>query len=162
MNTRVADTVVVAVDGSAESAAALRWAAAEATRAGLALRIVTAYQQPHVTSDTAGAYWDHTFAVEDAARSHAADTIARVLDIEACFDPVVACGSVESLLRAHSTDAALIVIGTRRKDTWYHEVRGSVTNRITGSVSCPVVSIPLPAPDPQVGPVMSGSEMRTL
>jgi nucleotide-binding universal stress UspA family protein len=62
------------------------------------------------------------------------------------LDHVVALGPIERVLDDHSHDAAMIVVGTRATDSWLARLRGSVTNRLTGQVACPVVSVPLEEP----------------
>lgn len=136
------NAVVVGVDGSAESAAALRFAARYADRTGEPLRIVTAYPHPNVGAEvpvsTTGLYE----ALEDDARTRARRVIDDVLG-GAAVDHVVAAGSIDRLLREQSADASLIVVGTRQAGAWRQRLRSSLTNRITGRVDCPVISVPL-------------------
>ena len=58
------------------------------------------------------------------------------------FEHVVALGPIERVLDEHAADAALVVVGTRRRRRWYQRLMGSAVNRVTGRLDCPVVSIP--------------------
>jgi nucleotide-binding universal stress UspA family protein len=135
--------VVVAVDGSPESQHALGWAAGVARSDGRGLCVVTAFRSPPVVTDDLGTYWDHHQLTESAARVAAEAAIEAVFGPGAAVEHRVVHGSIEDVLRACAHEASLLVIGTRRTKAWHHRLRGSVTNRVTGSVSCPVVSVPL-------------------
>ncbi len=137
--------IVVAVDGSPESAAALAWAHDHAAVRRCGLRVVTAFEQPYVGNDAAGAYLARYEAAEQAARAHAAETVSAVLGHDR-VDHVVAVGPIERLLTDHAQDASMIVVGTRATDSWLARLRGSVTDRLTGQMHCPVVSVPLAEP----------------
>ena len=135
--------LVVAVDGSPESAEALRWARDQAARNGSRLRIVTAHALPSVQTDSAGAYWDQYEAAGRRAKERAAAAINAVLG-HSDVDHVVVPGPIERALTEHAKDASMIVVGTRRTDGWLSRLRRSATNRITGQTTCPVVSVPAP------------------
>lgn len=140
--------VVAAVDGSDESLAALAWAHANATQTGALLRVVSAYAQPHAASDSAGAY----LVQYQSARIAAEDQLMAAVRSVACagvgdVQVVAQPGSIEQLLIDQSREATMIVLGTRRTDGWTSKLRGSLTNRLTGKVAIPVVSVPLATGD---------------
>lgn len=133
--------MVVAVDGSASSAAALQWAAHHAGAREWRLRVVTAFTPPHLPAELTTDAVDHIRAAEDHARQRAREVIDAVLGVEAEVDHIVEAGPIEQMLRRAAEHAAMVVIGTRATTGWRAKLRGSLTNRITGSVACPVVSV---------------------
>jgi len=58
------------------------------------------------------------------------------------IEHVVEAGCIEHLVERHSENATLLVIGSRSRRRLRDRLRPSATNRITGRVSCPVVSVP--------------------
>jgi nucleotide-binding universal stress UspA family protein len=100
--------VIAGVDGSAGSAAALRWAAAEACRRQVLLRIVPAWEEPDRTAVPGAA---------DPARMAAArvqQALARVLSRQR-YPHRIACatprGTPGKALLDEAGDAGLLVIG---------------------------------------------------
>lgn len=139
--------IVVAVNGSATSLAALRWAADAARSEGRRLVVVTAFLEPFIPGEIVAASMLHLTASESDARRRARAVIDHVLegdDVE--WEHVVAMASIDDLLRRVADDAEMIVVGTRPA-TWRTRLRGSVSRRLSGRVPCPVVAIPL-APEP--------------
>ncbi len=147
--------VLVAVDGSVESDAALRWAADYAEDHGLPLRVITASRHPDVPSDSAGAYWDTYQEAQNWARVKAAESIRRTLG-RTDIDHVVELGSIDTVLIEASDNAAMIVVGTRNSGGFWAKFRGSLTNRITGKVACPVISISASSAAPETALTGSG------
>lgn len=137
--------IVVAVDGRPESAQALRWAARQAEHTGAGLRVVSAFDQPAVGSDAAGAYWRAFLSAEESTEARVGDVIDTVLGDGARrrpdVDHVVAPGVIDHVLADHSHDASMVVVGTRSTRRWSARLRPSLTNRITGKLDCPVVSV---------------------
>ncbi len=134
----VAGPTVVAVDGSLESRAALEWAADHARSTGTSLKIVTAFPHPLVEVEFPPIYLD-LYGV--AARERALVVIESVLG-HRDVDHVVAPGAIETVLASHAEGSSTVVIGTRARRRFWHRLRPSLTNRITGRVSSPVISIP--------------------
>lgn len=137
--------IVVAVDGSQESAAALAWAIGRAAGTGERLRAVTTYEQPFPANDVAGDYWRDLLAAKRAARSRAEIAIIDVLG-HTDVDHVLHMGPVERVLADLSPEASLVVVGNRPSATWWGRLRGSVAERIRDTAACPVVSVPFGAP----------------
>lgn len=100
--------VVVGVDGSAGSAAALLWAAAEALRCQAGLRIVSAWQEPEDTQDNRPA--------QTAARL-VDKALTRVLS-QQHYPRRIACvalrGTPVQALLSQARDTGLLVLGTAR------------------------------------------------
>jgi len=137
--------MVVAVDGSAESEHALRWAVDQASAMGCPLRIVTCYQHFYGTGETPGVSWDHFESTKRSAEALALEVIERVMG-SVDVDHVLSLGPIDSVLIDHSRDASMLVIGTRSSFGIRGKLRSSTTDRVTGKVACPVMSIPLDAP----------------
>lgn len=136
------DRVVVGADGSADSLAAIRAAAAEADRAGLSLHVVHAWQQPSVYVDVALlADYDHVF--EDAARVLLGESVAGLA--EDFPDLVVTQDLVQeqpttALLDA-AQDARLLVVGSRGLHGVARMLLGSVSHAVVLHAPCPVLVV---------------------
>lgn len=142
--------VVVGVDGSEPSRAALRYAVSEANRRAGSVRVVTAYQHPEYWSAIYGA----PIPLDDAEVEHniRANTV-RLVDEVLAGDPVppnvdvaMVAGSAGPVLVDAARDADLLVVG--------HRGRGSVASALLGSVGlycvlnaeCPVTVVRPSAP----------------
>lgn len=100
--------VVVGVDGSAGSVAALHWAAAEACRCQVVLRIVSAWEEPGQSGPTLAGHPARIAALR------VQEALARVLSRQH-YPRRIACAALrgapgEALLNAAS-DAGLLVLG---------------------------------------------------
>lgn len=151
--------VVVAVDGSPESASALRWAAKFADRSGQRLRVVTSYQVPAVSSDAAADYWQNDEIARAGARERVRSIMSEVLG-QRTVEHIVSSRSIEPLLVHHGSEATMVVLGTRETRSWTARFRRSLTNRLTGKISCPVVSVPAAAASASQTPVAGGTELE--
>lgn len=136
----VAAPIVVAVDGGRESRRALRWASKRARQLGCDLRVVTAFSAPNIASESGIAFVRGYEMAEAAARQRSSAVIDSVVS-GWTVEHVVSVGDAASVLEASSHDAQMIVVGTRRRERLWHRWRPSLTNRLTGMVGCPVVSI---------------------
>jgi nucleotide-binding universal stress UspA family protein len=131
--------ITAGVDGSQESLAALAWAAREAVRRGLALRVVHAWRfQPHGTPEAAGpraqAEWADNL-VADAVR-HVTASHPR-LDVSA---DVLEGDDVATLLGA-AADAETLVLGSRGHGRIMGFLLGSVGQQIIAEATRPVVLV---------------------
>ncbi len=125
--------IVVGVDGSTASATALDWAMAEAARHGAAVRIIHAWQQP-----TDG---ERSLRGNDLRQADA-QCIADLYD--AIPGPLIerraVHGPAADVLIAESTDADLLVVGSR--SSGYRTLQfGSVALATTERADCPVVVV---------------------
>lgn len=140
--TDVADRVVVGADGSEESLAAIRAAAAEADGAGLSLHVVHAWQQPAVYVDVnLLSEYDHVF--EDSARVLLGESVAGLA--EDFPDLVVTQDLVQeqpatALLDA-AQDARLVVVGSRGLHGVTRMLLGSVSHAVVLHAPCPVLVV---------------------
>ena len=137
--------VVVGIDGSPEAETALRFAADEAAKRGLPLRIVCAWEAP------AGTYIGEAFAptadgiVE--AEHHADDVLRAALErlaggaaIET--EALAVEGSPAQVLIEQSRDAALLVVGSRGRGAAAGLLLGSVSQKLTQHAPCPLAVVP--------------------
>lgn len=140
-------TIVVGVDGSPESDAALRFAAEEASLRGLPLRIVCAWEAP------AGAYVGEAFAATaDAlveAEHHAEDVLRSALeqlgpDARARTEARSVEGPPAAMLCEQARDAMLLVVGSRGRGAAAGLLLGSVSQSLSHHAPCPLVIVPSP------------------
>lgn len=146
-----ASEVVVGIDGSPHSIAALAFAFNEASRHGWNLVAVHAWDVPAydliVTPD--GPIPFPLENVADAEIRLAAEVLAGFKvdypDVHVT-ENLVRSPAVQALLDA-STDAALIVVGTRGRNVALGALLGSVSNGILHKARVPVAVVPLPEPE---------------
>jgi nucleotide-binding universal stress UspA family protein len=137
--------VVVGVDGSAESIAALGWASRYAAATGARVRAVhawhfpTAFGVPPVGKAPASV----TTEVEQQMREDLAQAVAQVY-------PDPADGQIETALRYghpvevlidESKDASLLVVGHHGRSAFTGMLVGSVSIHCVTSAGCPVVVV---------------------
>ncbi|MCC3777283.1 universal stress protein [Streptomyces sp. UNOB3_S3] len=135
--------VVVGVDGSDGSLAALDWAAAEATRLRLPLRVVYAslwerYEGP------ASLFTDQRSTDEEGAILHivdAAEERARRLSPELRVDAVTVPDDAGTALVEESRHAAVLVTGSSGHGVVKGFLLGSVSLAVAGRADCPVVVV---------------------
>lgn len=131
--------VVVGVDGSDGSAAALRWAADEARRRGDRLRAVLAWSFLDQPLGDFDASYGETAARErlDAALAAAGDHTAGV-EVEAR----VVCDLPARAVLGAADDADLLVVGSRGLGGFRGLLLGSVSQQVAHHAPCPVVIVP--------------------
>ena len=140
--------IVVGIDESNASAAALRWAAAQAGVTGWALRLVHAWQI--AASDAAavsagpGQYGE---AAAADARARATRWVLGTLGGGAAavrWTLEVAEGEPGPVLAARSHGAKLLVVGTHEHTGLCRAGRGSVSHEVLAHADVPVVAVPSP------------------
>jgi nucleotide-binding universal stress UspA family protein len=139
--------VVVGIDDLESSRPALIYAAEEANRRNVPLRIVHAWFDPIVATG-------HLPVVPISVRDHAeqAELDAVGAAVEALHelypdlggDTVVACDSAARLIATSATDAELVVVGRHRSSRLVDALLGSTSDNVAHRVTCPVVSVPCP------------------
>lgn len=130
--------VVVGVDGSAPSRAALRFGFEEAALRGLPLHAVYAYTPPPPPW-RAGVHYDPA-EIETAERHQLADWV-RPLRAEHPGVPVehrLVTGNPAERLLAAARDAVLLVIGSRGRGGFTGLLLGSVSLQVVRHAVCPV------------------------
>ncbi|WP_214401429.1 universal stress protein [Pseudonocardia lacus] len=136
--------VVVGVDGSADALRAVRWAAREARRRDLPLRVVVAHG---AVGDGAATHRMSELRFREVQRRTAADAAAAAAAAAVEVTPGIAveqrvvAGAPAEVLRHESRSARLLVLGDRGRGRLRGAVAGSVAVAVTTTAQCPVVVV---------------------
>ena len=123
--------VLAGYDGSAGSEQALSWAAREAQARGAVLTVCQAWVPAHQVTPAAGTAFE--LARRDAEQALARGTRrAQAVVASGEVRPLLADGSAAAVLCEHSTDAEMVVVGSRG--------HGGLTGLLLGSVSSQVAA----------------------
>lgn len=131
--------IVVGVDGSDSSKAALRWAIRHAKLTGGSVDAVTAWHYPP------GYGWapvaDGTIDIEGGAKKILAATLGEVsgLEPDVPVHPVVAEGHAADVLLRTAREAELLVVGSRGHAGFTSALLGSVSLNCVLHAHCPVL-----------------------
>ncbi|AIJ23752.1 universal stress protein [Amycolatopsis methanolica] len=128
--------IVVGVDGSAGSAAALRFAADEAARTGREVVAVHAWSYPG-----GGATADAVFTAHRRALGEMVDRAHRDQP-DAKIRPEVTEGEPAQVLLSAAEDAAMLVLGSHGYGRLMRALVGSVGAQCLRRAHCPVVIVP--------------------
>jgi nucleotide-binding universal stress UspA family protein len=134
--------IVVGVDGSPGSAAALRWAVRQARLTGATLRAVTAWD----VEPTLSLGWP-PMPRNPGAERRAQRAVLAAVESELGEDPdlsyvvTAAEGTASRVLQDRSRHAALLVVGDRGHRHAGEAVLGSVIQRCVSGAGCPVVVV---------------------
>ncbi|MEV0973636.1 universal stress protein [Microtetraspora glauca] len=140
--------IVVGVDGSPQSTAAVDWAADDAARRGVPLKIV------HVREPWANEYPFHRVEGFDQSLSDFCEGVIsgavqrakeRVPGLAVTAE--LATGTVVEKLKAESRQARALVVGSRGMGGFAGLVLGSISMGIAGRAACPVVIVRGPRKD---------------
>lgn len=146
MNKAAKDKViVVGVDGSKPSLAALRWAVGQAELTGEAVRAVTAWQYPVVAGSIG---WGPVMVADDMDMQAIGEkTLAEAVS-EVCgegsdvrVEQQVVEGYAPDVLVSASASADLLVVGSRGHGTFAEALLGSVSQNCAHHAKCPVVIV---------------------
>jgi nucleotide-binding universal stress UspA family protein len=132
--------IVVGIDGSESSRAALRWAAHQAQLIGAELRPVQAWEHPY----TFGMPVDYSDDDSEAdARGDLQRTINEVLgnQPEVPVSPQVVRGHPAAVLTEAAKQAALLVVGSHGRGAFAGMLLGSVSQHCVQHATCPVLVI---------------------
>jgi nucleotide-binding universal stress UspA family protein len=133
--------IVVGVDGSASSRAALAWAVRQASLTGAVVEAVIAWQFPYAYGYATAAVPDIDF--EELGRRAVTDAISGVSAAEPQVQiryRVVEDNAAHALLEA-SAGADLLVVGSRGHGGFVEALLGSVGQHCVQHATCPVVVI---------------------
>ncbi|MGK5682879.1 universal stress protein [Actinoplanes sp. URMC 104] len=143
--------IVVGVDGSGHDGPAVGWAATEAVRRGVELRILSAYYRRRSTPGPSGSHSAESHAIEAVHRAVAhAREIAPGVQVRCQALPGYA---VPTLVHA-SEEAAMLVVGNRRDAGLPVLPIGSVGSQVATQARCCVVVV-RGRSDPDAGPVLA-------
>jgi nucleotide-binding universal stress UspA family protein len=136
--------VVVKVDGSKASAAALRWAVSAATPRHYVLEVVHAWETPVIYGPVPGSFPYDTEAIDSAARQLVDDMVAEstadASDL-AVERTVVEGGPATTLLDA-AEHAEIVVVGRRGLGGFGRLLLGSVSDHVARHADSTVVVVP--------------------
>jgi len=142
--------VGVAIDGSAASSAAVRWAAVEAARRGAGLKVI------HICEVNSAYLWaipDLPEQLQELSRPTVAEAVAlarrTVPGIDVSEWTMV--GPAVRMLLLASEYADLIVLGRTGRAALAAHLVGSTTYRMAAHSHCPIVAVPAPSTD-EAGP----------
>ena len=137
-------TIVVGVDGSPSSRAALTWAAAEAADHGATLVVLTVWERTLLPPMGSGGVPQSPVA--DPAQ-RAADDLVQVIKAELGDEPPLVVqprvkeGTAAKVLIEQSADADLLVVGTRGRGGFKGLLLGSVSQHVAAYAKCPVTVV---------------------
>jgi nucleotide-binding universal stress UspA family protein len=142
--------VLVGVDGSSGSRAALRWAIGEARLRGVRVTAICVHERPW----SAGAAGPYGGMVVADMRATLAEQAQALLRDEVCaalasedgvpVTQVVAEGPAAKALLNAAQDADLLVVGSRGRGGFAGLLLGSVGQQCAHHARCPVVIVPNP------------------
>ena len=150
--------IVAAVDGSRSALDAVRWAADEAARRGLPLRLVHAVEVSTIAYGGAfGLPQDFFDALRQSGRGYLDDATAAAgkLHPELAVTADLLDGSPIPVLVDASEHAAMVVLGSRGLGGFTELLTGSTAVATIARAHCPVVVVRGEHPDP-AGPVVVG------
>jgi len=139
--------IVVGVDSSAGSKAALRWAIAQARLTGATVEAVAAWQDPAMYGYAYGwvpTEFDDTSIVTIAEKTLTA-TVAEVMahqDHPVEVTTRLVQGPASQVLPAVAATALLLVVGSRGHGAFAGMLLGSVSQHCVHHAPCPVVVVP--------------------
>ena len=140
--------ILVGVDGSYHSRAALSWAVREAAQHHSRLTVMTVYSEP--PRPATGIYWGiHDYAEESFDAETTRKAVAQLADDVASetgerpteITVNVARGDVAAELLRASRDADMLVVGSRGTGGFAGLLMGSVSSKVAHHAKCPVVVI---------------------
>lgn len=142
--------IVVGVDGSAGSTAAVEWAVQEARLRGGGVHLVVAWQNPRTSAANVWALGlDPSIDPQRLLDSAAADGAARIGEQAARGQNAATTweaveGHPAKTLLDVAKSADLLVVGSRGHGGFVGALLGSVSQHVVAHASCPVVVIPAP------------------
>ncbi|MBA8824564.1 nucleotide-binding universal stress UspA family protein [Saccharopolyspora lacisalsi] len=134
--------IVVGIDGSPSSMAALDWALGQAELTGASVEAITAWEYPAFYSWEGGAVPPREF--EGAASVTVETTVESALEKRTTSTPVqtrVVQGHSAQILLEAAEQAGLLVVGSRGHGGFVGALLGSVSHKCAHHSPCPVVIV---------------------
>jgi nucleotide-binding universal stress UspA family protein len=140
------DAIVVGVDGSDSSRAALRWAHDEAAHHGASLTVVAAWHLPTLPmAPPFGALPDEGYAAQPkrTALEVLEELVAGLERHEPAVDvrTMIVEGNPAKVLIERSDECDLLVVGSRGLEGFSGMLLGSVSQHVVAHAHCPVVVV---------------------
>jgi nucleotide-binding universal stress UspA family protein len=137
-------TILVGVDGSASSHKALTWAAAEAADHRADLVVLNVWE--HTLPPPAGSVSVSERFVPEASQNTAEDLVKQIKEVlgddpPVVVQPLVKHGNPAKVLIEESTDADLLVVGTRGHGGFRGLMLGSVSQHVAAYSKCSVTVV---------------------
>lgn len=132
--------IVVGVDGSESSKLALRWARRIAPALGCGIEAVMAWHYP---PDVGFGGWPEEWNPQDDAERALAEAVAEVYGVEETpdVDTRVCQGSAAKALLDASSDAQMLIVGSRGHGGFAGLLLGSVSSACAEHARCPVLVV---------------------
>jgi nucleotide-binding universal stress UspA family protein len=141
LSTQAAPVIVVGVDGSPSSAAALRWAGRQARATGASLRVITSWHDPSAYGYEVPLPSDWR-PDQEAARIQADALAAAADELDGVtVETSVSEGQAAAVLVEASAKADLLVVGSRGHGELAGILLGSVSEYCAAHADCPVVVV---------------------
>ncbi|MGO2036785.1 MAG: universal stress protein [Brevibacterium sp.] len=142
-------TIIVGIDGSANSQCALTWAIRHARLTSAEIRLVSAYTVPGVNMSQADIVYPADFDTAVKKSVHDITEAAAELVTEAGVpvSTMVAPGDASGVMVENSKNADLAVIGARGRGGFAGRLLGSVALAMPAHAHCPTVVIPSTWPE---------------
>lgn len=139
---KTGERIVVGVDGSEPSQAALRWAVAQGQLSGATVEAIAAWEPP------TGWYGmlpqsDRPSVAEETVERHLTEAVTEAVGAHPSVEVrrTVAKGNPAAVLLGAARDAQLLVVGNRGRGGFTEALLGSVSQHCTQHATCPVVVI---------------------
>jgi nucleotide-binding universal stress UspA family protein len=142
VNSGALRSIVVGVDGSPNSIAALQWAAHRARKSETVLRAVYGWQTSLTAVVPIGTGIPETF-IKAAADALAGFIVAADLPDGIHAMPISREGSPARVLVTEGRQADLLVVGARGREGFVGLLLGSVASAVAQNAPCPVAVIPV-------------------
>lgn len=140
------ERIVVGIDGSEGSRAALRWAIAEAGVRGAGVEAVSAFHVPYGAGTPVVPITLDPEQFAESARVLVAKELAEVADEASALgepiEPVIVEGPASVVLIEAGKGASMIVVGARGHGGLAGMLMGSVSRQVTEHAGVPVVVVP--------------------
>ena len=138
----LSNVVLVGVDGSPESAAALKYAVAEANRRGAGLRVVSTYFPEYSVHGRTEPLTASEPAIEDDVEAQIRGMVDEALAGDAPpVEIVVAAGPAAGVLIDKSGEVDVLVLGHRGRGGFASMLLGSVSLQCVLHARCPVIVV---------------------
>jgi nucleotide-binding universal stress UspA family protein len=135
--------VVVGVDGSDPSVAALNWASRYGAATGATVRAVSAWHYPSAAGLPAGKMPEQVDAeVEERIRTELAEAVTKANpDPSARIDTKIVYGHPAQVLIDESRGQSLLVVGHRGHGGFAEAITGSIAIHCVNHAACPVLVV---------------------
>ncbi len=160
MNAEVSRRVLIGIDGSTGSDAALDWAVDEADRRGLSLHVVHAFGVSNVIAAALIGTTEPSEVVDDLLDTAVARARARAPELSVTGEATA--GYAAATLIEQSAEVELVVVGTRGRGGLAGTLIGSVSLQVATHARCTVVVVPeTPSTRPSARAVVVGFDGST-